>query len=98
MPTRQRFPFLLHRTMAEVNRTQELTQANRWRSLTKKEVAEIHRLARRMHAAGIGPSGIGVRQKPKVLRARPVKGPVDHTALSREFMTRYPNIRKRLAE
>jgi hypothetical protein len=34
----------------------------------------------------------------KVLRARPVKGPVDHAALSREFMARFPKIRAALAK
>jgi hypothetical protein len=33
-----------------------------------------------------------------VLRARPVEGEIDHTALSREFMERFPNIRAALAE
>lgn len=34
----------------------------------------------------------------KVLRARPVEGKVDHEALSREFMARFPKIRAALAE
>jgi RNase P protein component len=34
----------------------------------------------------------------KVLHARPVKGEVDHEALSREFMARFPKIRAALAE
>jgi hypothetical protein len=42
-------------------------------------------------AAGRGAS-------PKVLRARPVEGEVDHEALSREFMARFPKIRAALAE
>jgi hypothetical protein len=29
----------------------------------------------------------------KVLRARPIKGEVDHKALSREFMARFPKLR-----
>jgi hypothetical protein len=33
-----------------------------------------------------------------VLRARPVEGEIDHTALSREFMERFPTIRAGLAE
>jgi hypothetical protein len=33
-----------------------------------------------------------------VLRARPVEGEVDHEALSREFMARFPKIRAALAE
>jgi hypothetical protein len=34
----------------------------------------------------------------EVLRARPVKGKVDHAALSREFMARFPKIRAALAK
>jgi len=34
----------------------------------------------------------------EVLRARPVKGKVDHEALSREFMARFPKIRAALAK
>lgn len=34
----------------------------------------------------------------EVLRARPVKGEIDHKALSREFMARYPKIRAALAK
>lgn len=37
----------------------------------------------------------GVRDK---LRARPVKGEIDHEALSREFMERFPKIRAALAK
>lgn len=33
-----------------------------------------------------------------ILRARPVEGEIDHAALSREFMERFPNIRAALAE
>jgi hypothetical protein len=33
-----------------------------------------------------------------VLRARPIKGEVDHEALSREFIARFPKIRAALAE
>jgi hypothetical protein len=36
--------------------------------------------------------------KKKVMRARPVKGEIDHTALSREFMARFPKIRAALAK
>jgi len=36
--------------------------------------------------------------KGKVLRAKPVKGEIDWTELSREHMARYPKIRARLAE
>lgn len=34
----------------------------------------------------------------EILRARPVEGEIDHAALSREFMARYPKIRAALAE
>ncbi|HXC29754.1 MAG TPA: hypothetical protein VNV38_17485 [Stellaceae bacterium] len=34
----------------------------------------------------------------KVLRAKPVKGEVDHEALSREFMARFPKLRAALAK
>ena len=34
----------------------------------------------------------------KILRARPVEGEIDHAALSREFIARFPNLRARLAE
>jgi len=37
-------------------------------------------------------------RKDPILRARPVKGPVDHAALSREHMAQYPRIRAALAE
>jgi hypothetical protein len=33
-----------------------------------------------------------------ILRARPVEGGIDHSALSREFMERFPNIRAALAK
>ena len=33
-----------------------------------------------------------------ILRAKPVKGPVDHVALTREFISRYPKILAALAE
>ena len=47
-----------------------------------------------------GPSPTVPRQiaKKEVLRARPVKGPIDHAELSREHMRRYPKIRAALAE
>jgi hypothetical protein len=35
--------------------------------------------------------------KARVLRAKPVKGEVDHAALNREFMARYPKLRAALA-
>ena len=41
------------------------------------------------------------KQRPdenKILRARPVKGEVDHAALSREFIARFPKIRAALAK
>lgn len=34
----------------------------------------------------------------KILRARPVAGEIDHEALSREFMARFPKIRAALAK
>ena len=34
----------------------------------------------------------------EVLRARPVKGKIDHAALSREFIARFPKIRAALAK
>ena len=34
----------------------------------------------------------------KILRAKPVKGDVDHEALSREFMARFPKLRAALAK
>lgn len=34
----------------------------------------------------------------EILRARPVKGEIDHEALSREFMARFPKIRAALAK
>ena len=40
-------------------------------------------------------------QKPAakaVLRARPVKGKIDHAVLSREFIARFPKIRAALAK
>jgi hypothetical protein len=39
-----------------------------------------------------------LRDKAKVLRAKPVKGKVDWAELSREHIARYPKIRARLAE
>jgi hypothetical protein len=38
------------------------------------------------------------RGKDRVLRAKPVKGEVDHAGLSREFMTRFPKLRAALAK
>ena len=34
----------------------------------------------------------------KILRARPVKGEIDHAALIREFIARFPKIRAALAK
>jgi hypothetical protein len=34
----------------------------------------------------------------EILRARPVKGKIDHAELSREFMARFPKIRSALAK
>jgi len=36
--------------------------------------------------------------KAKVLHAKPTKGEVDHEALSREFMARFPKLRAALAK
>jgi len=43
---------------------------------------------------------LAAKQRPTdaVLQARPVKGHIDHEALSREFMTRFPKIRAALAK
>jgi acyl carrier protein phosphodiesterase len=38
------------------------------------------------------------RPADRILRARPVKGDIDHEALSREFIERFPKIRAALAE
>ncbi len=38
------------------------------------------------------------RAEKKVLRAKPMKGEVDHEALSREFMARFPKLRAALAK
>ena len=41
------------------------------------------------------------KQRPgekKILRARPVKGAIDHAALSREIMARFPKILAALAK
>jgi len=37
------------------------------------------------------------REEKKILRAKPVKGEIDHVALIREHMARYPNIIAALA-
>lgn len=55
---RRPFPFLLHRTMTEVMMTDWLVSQQKARCLTGVEMKELHRLARRMGAAGIGPGGI----------------------------------------
>jgi hypothetical protein len=39
-----------------------------------------------------------VRGKNKPLRARPVEGDIDHEALSREFIARFPKLRAALAK
>ena len=42
---------------------------------------------------------VAARRPPNaILRARPVEGEIDHEALSREFMARFPNIRAALAK
>ncbi len=38
------------------------------------------------------------QDKAKVLRAKPAKGEVDHEALTREFMARFPKLRAALAK
>jgi hypothetical protein len=38
------------------------------------------------------------REERRVLRAKPLKGKIDHEALSREFMARFPKIRAALAK
>jgi hypothetical protein len=38
------------------------------------------------------------RGKDKVLRAKPLKGEVDHAALTEKIIARFPNILKALAE
>jgi hypothetical protein len=38
------------------------------------------------------------RDKAKVLRAKPVKGEVDHAVLTEKIIGRFPNILKALAE
>lgn len=38
------------------------------------------------------------REAKKILRAKPVAGKVDHEALSREFMARFPKLRAALAK
>jgi hypothetical protein len=38
------------------------------------------------------------RGEDQILRARPVEGEVDHEALSREFITRFPKLRAALAK
>ena len=38
------------------------------------------------------------QDKAKVLRAKPVQGEVDHAALSREFIARFPKLRAALAK
>ena len=37
-------------------------------------------------------------EEKKVLRAKPMQGDVDHEALSREFMRRFPKLRAALAK
>ena len=44
------------------------------------------------------PAGKQRPDEKKILRARPVKGEIDHVALSREFIARFPKIRAALAK
>jgi len=48
-------------------------------------------------AAGNKTAALPIKKDP-VLRAKPVKGEVDWSELSREHIARYPKIRARLAE
>jgi hypothetical protein len=41
---------------------------------------------------------LAAERRPVVLRVHPVEGEVDHEALSREFVARFPKIRAALAE
>jgi hypothetical protein len=80
---------LAHRdTPSEVRRMREQTiaVAEAWLALYRELHAELLRLAAERRPAG------------GILRARPVESDIDHEALSREFMARFPKIRAALAE
>jgi hypothetical protein len=65
---------------------QELLEFSRgWLALYQKVGEELLKLAAERRPAD------------QVLRARPVEGEIDHLALSREFMARYPKLRAALA-
>jgi hypothetical protein len=57
-----------------------------WMTPYQKLCGELFELAAKQRPDDVG------------LRARPVEGEIDHTALSREFMERFPNIGTALAE
>jgi hypothetical protein len=44
------------------------------------------------------PAAKALAGKDKVLRAKPIKGEVDHAALTDKIIARFPNILKALAE
>jgi len=67
-------------------RKQIIAVAEAWLALYGEFQAKLLRLAEERRPAG------------EILRARPVEGEVDHDALSREFMARFPKIRAALAE
>jgi hypothetical protein len=67
-------------------RQESVRVAESWLALYRNLRIKLLRLA-----AGRRPNDV-------VLHARPVEGEIDHTALSREFMERFPNIRAALAE
>ena len=46
----------------------------------------------------VKPAAAQRRDEKNILRARPVKGEIDHAALSREFIARFPKIRAALAK
>jgi hypothetical protein len=80
---------LAHRDApSEVRRMREQTiaVAEAWLALYRELHAELLRLAAERRPAG------------EILRARRVEGDIDHEALSREFMARFPKIRAALAE
>jgi hypothetical protein len=66
-------------------RQESLQIAEGWLALYRDLHDKLLRLAAERRPASV------------VLRARPVEGKIDHTALSREFMERFPKIRAALA-
>jgi hypothetical protein len=65
---------------------QSIEVAEAWLALYRGLHEELMKLAANRRPADI------------VLRARPVEGEIDHVALSREFMARFPKIRAALAK